>query len=654
MRRPFIQFTFKELEAEFKRAKGTKDAEALSDLERELEQRKKNPNAPALMANVQNAFREIGTRPQSDFFSEPAGKSATSPSKSPKLTHSKPVVGRKVAPKYQPTTEQRDAVDAFLAGNSLKINAYAGTGKTSTLQMLANATGARGQYIAFNKDIVTDAKDKFPNTVNCSTSHSLAMRATSSGYKQDMNKLTGKVNANQLAEMLGLKREKFDQHHVIQPRSQAFLMLETVKKFAQSADPTLEAFHVPVRGAFQAASQETAAAMQDFALQGARFVWSRMLDERDPLPLGHDGYLKLWGLSQPEIAADFILLDEAQDTNPVVLDVLRRQSAQMIYVGDRYQQIYEWRGAVNAMEEIETDHTTFLTTSFRFGDAIAGVASQVLGLLAESRPITGNPSVRSRLATITAPNAILARTNASTIAAVIEALDQGRKPHLVGGNKELMDMLRGVQALKAGEPSDVAEFFGFANWNEVVEYSHTTEGGHLLTFVGLVESRGEKQLMWALNRTVSVEESTVVISTGHKAKGREWKSVRLMDDFMKSKPAKENAEQIGLDPAELRLLYVAITRAKETLDIPPPLADLLAGRPVKPTTLTAERSRHPAATPVSISAHRETTAPAPKHFVPPPRSSTQRPQEQRPAAQPSHLSGQRPKRTGIMKWLLGE
>jgi superfamily I DNA/RNA helicase len=44
-------------------------------------------------------------------------------------------------------------------------------------------------------------------------------------------------------------------------------------------------------------------------------------------------------LSNPVIAADFILLDEAQDTNPVVLEVLRKQSAQMIYVGDKYQRI---------------------------------------------------------------------------------------------------------------------------------------------------------------------------------------------------------------------------------------------------------------------------------------------------------------------------
>ena len=269
-------------------------------------------------------------------------------------------------------------------------------------------------------------------------------------------------------------------------------MMETIKKFTQSADPTIAAIHVPNFGALRTASEEAGNEIRSFALEGARFVWKRMLDERDPLPLGHDGYLKLWGLSQPLIAADFILLDEAQDTNPVVLDVLERQSAQMIYVGDRYQQIYEWRGAVNAMEKIETQRTSYLTTSFRFGEKIADLASQVLLLLDEKNPIRGNPSIASRLASVSAPEAILARTNASTIAAFIGALDEGQRPHLAGDNRELMEMLRGVQALKAGEPSDVPDFFGFANWNEVLDFAKSDEGAHLVTFVNLVETRGER------------------------------------------------------------------------------------------------------------------------------------------------------------------
>ena len=71
----------------------------------------------------------------------------------------------------------------------------------------------------------------------------------------------------------------------------------------------------------------------------AQILWRRMVDRADEIPLGHDGYLKLWALSQPTLKADYILLDEAQDTNAVVLDVLAGQQAQVVYVGDRHQQI---------------------------------------------------------------------------------------------------------------------------------------------------------------------------------------------------------------------------------------------------------------------------------------------------------------------------
>nr|WP_217212150.1 hypothetical protein [Streptomyces sp. AC550_RSS872] len=32
----------------------------------------------------------------------------------------------------------------------------------------------------------------------------------------------------------------------------------------------------------------------------------------------YDHYLKMWALTEPKIDADFVLLDEAQDTNPVL------------------------------------------------------------------------------------------------------------------------------------------------------------------------------------------------------------------------------------------------------------------------------------------------------------------------------------------------
>jgi hypothetical protein len=95
----------------------------------------------------------------------------------------------------------------------------------------------------------------------------------------------------------------------------------------QSADADLTAQHVPRHGSLLAAPEATMKAVTEFALHGAKHVWTRMRTEKDSMPLGHDGYLKLWAMSDPVIAADFILLDEAQDTNPVVLEVPRKAAS---------------------------------------------------------------------------------------------------------------------------------------------------------------------------------------------------------------------------------------------------------------------------------------------------------------------------------------
>ena len=53
----------------------------------------------------------------------------------------------------QPTDEQTLAVDKFKTGRPLKITAFAGTGKTSTLIQMARTRPSRGLYLAFNKAI---------------------------------------------------------------------------------------------------------------------------------------------------------------------------------------------------------------------------------------------------------------------------------------------------------------------------------------------------------------------------------------------------------------------------------------------------------------------------------------------------------------------
>jgi superfamily I DNA/RNA helicase len=126
-------------------------------------------------------------------------------------------------------------------------------------------------------------------------------------------------------------------------------------------------------------------------------LWKRMITKNDDVPMGHDSYLKLWALGEPKLPAEYILLDEAQDTNQVVLAVLQAQASQMVYVGDKHQQIYEWRGTVNAMERVTGCDEAYLTQSFRFGETIAAAASQVIATLGEKQRLRGNSGVQGAI-----------------------------------------------------------------------------------------------------------------------------------------------------------------------------------------------------------------------------------------------------------------
>ena len=243
---------------------------------------------------------------------------------------------------------------------------------------------------------------------------------------------------------------------------------------------------------------------------------------------------------------DYILLDEAQDTNPVVLGVLAGQRAQVVYVGDPYQQIYEWRGAINAMDKMPGCEETALTQSFRFGEAIAAEASRLLATLGEHRQVRGNPETTSVVATSGTAEAVLARTNATVILEILEATGVGRRPHVCGGTEAIKRLLSDVYELKAGRPAVSPEFFGFQNWCEVVEFANCEEGQDLRTFVQLVQQNGEGKLWAAVNKAVANEHhADVILSTAHKAKGREWNAVRLADDFVSGRLGPDPDAEVG-------------------------------------------------------------------------------------------------------------
>ena len=251
-----------------------------------------------------------------------------------------------------------------------------------------------------------------------------------------------------------------------------------------------------------------------------------------------------------------------------------------IYVGDPYQQIYEWRGAVNAMSRIQPQQTAYLTKSFRFCPQIATMATSVLECLNENRPLQGNdrvPFAYNHQGKMT----YLCRSNGGVLEKVVALLEEDIKPYIVGGYDDIMRLLFAAEKLQSGQSQTEPEFFGFHSWKEVAEFSQTDAGGELRPVVNLIQRMGIGRLRYILRNTEKTEsKAQAVCSTIHRSKGREWDACSIHEDFRDpyKKLLKKMAagapspeEKVGIFSAykaELRLLYVAITRAKNWTEMP--------------------------------------------------------------------------------------
>ncbi|MFF7249350.1 UvrD-helicase domain-containing protein [Embleya sp. NPDC008237] len=470
-----------------------------------------------------------------------------------------------------PTGEQQAAVDAFRTRDDLVLQAGAGTGKTTTLTMLAASVTRQGKYLAFNRSIAHAAKRAFPSHVDCRTAHSLAFTEVGRRYAHRMS--AARVPSWKIGRALGMNDMKIPMGgRTVTHKAVSYTALQTVIRFCQSSADEIARHHVPyLRGL----GAEWHGHLIDLALPYAHKAWA---DVNDPdsaiVKFTHDHYLKIWALQRPHVPGDFLLLDEAQDTNPVVERVFldQRHHAQLVMVGDSAQAIYGWRGARDVMTDFD-GHQLTLSRSFRFGPALAAEANRWLRIVDAPLRLTGTEALNTELGPVETPDAILCRTNAGAILEIMDLLAQGRRVGLVGGGGPLKALALAAQDLKAGRRTNHHELFLFTSWGDVQEYAEEDPGGRdLKPFVDLIDDKGPEAVLQAVDALTDEQRADIVVSTAHKAKGREWDSVRIGRDFAECEPEPVEDHDGRFHPGtihdtEARLAYVAVTRARHRLDI---------------------------------------------------------------------------------------
>ena len=486
-----------------------------------------------------------------------------------------------------PTDEQNNVVAMSKLHRQMKISAYAGAAKTSTLVMVAEEHVVPSLMLTFNKSLADEARGRFPSWVETRTTHSLAYASFGAQLR---NKLSRPQGAYKNVAGTGTEIAKYfktgDFMYMIEGEREARKMKaggvgvaikETVAKYEQSADIEIGYRHVSVNPCDQILlkDEKSMRAFKYLVLSCAQKLWRLRTDLRSDVLATHDTYLKLFQLSKPDLSRyEVLYLDEAQDTNEVVLDIFLSQQGKcrLYVVGDGFQNIYSWRGAKNAMLELDWPEAS-LSKSFRFGQTIGDLADCVLAR--DGRKITSVKGWEKLTTKIMpkyeipqeiwdGPYTMLFRTNGALIFEAVDLLEQGKKVNLEIDVSDFTKLLDSAIELQRGNLTKVKHesLVQFASWKECETEAEAVQG-ELLRVFNMVQNGSVYKVLGVLSKHKNCTNPDVTLTTAHKAKGREFDVVILADDF--PSPYNNQGEWVGLQDMERNLLYVALTRTKKVL-----------------------------------------------------------------------------------------
>jgi F-box protein 18 (helicase) len=462
----------------------------------------------------------------------------------------------------QLTNEQQAVVthiENITEDSMVLIDAVAGAGKTSLLtEIVAKIPHTNGIYIAYNKSVATEASTKFPSTISCSTTHSLAYRA--------------------VVKALGLRVGNFSYRDITEniPYEVRLEILDLIKEFCLSSYICIEDY---------AKDNKLSPVQLSLCTKYLNLMYSGAIE------CTHDFYMKAFHMHLADGSItypkqDFVLVDEAGDLNEVTLAIFMLLPARVkIAVGDSAQNIYSFNHTVNAFHQLQDKGVSFrLTESFRVSAEIAErIQHFCTNNISKDMLFKGQVLTDHTITT----RAFIARTNAGLIGTMIELAARKVDFTLVRKASAIFSLPLTMCFVKyqgkINNPgyghlqSDIDDWYEDQNLMTKYKSPHLYLASlyefdvSLMSAIRLVQSKGKSSILAAYDFAKACERkrTNLYIATSHSVKGLEFDEVNILDDLNDSVnkvlfPEKDISDEDRQQ--EINLYYVACSRGRKKLN----------------------------------------------------------------------------------------
>lgn len=345
----------------------------------------------------------------------------------------------------------------------MKINAFAGTGKTTTVvEICKSMPNKKFLVLTFNKSAKLDLTKRVSSNVTPMTVHGLAYSYFRNVIKAN-NILLKEPNKRDVIDFFVSSGIRYEATWKDKWRDSAQILTifnrflnsrvaffkdfkegfikkqdeykeKALNKAKENGESLIEVYSEVSKNTIDETNIELAQRLFDGMANLTFKKWS------------HNFYLKLYqqeliNNSITSLGFDCIIIDEAQDSNAVTVGIIfdLLKDCPKIIVGDQFQNIYGFRNTINLFKELQTRKTYTLTRNFRAKtQSLLNKANFVLGSFKTNKEFVeeivaqGNNKIDDNFAYLT-------RTNAELISLLRDNINSYKDIKILRSSDELFE-----------------------------------------------------------------------------------------------------------------------------------------------------------------------------------------------------------------------